>query len=233
LAASVDANSQVIGAGDLTPERLIIESLKAVVPTAFDEIKRHSSGEHNLQELAHGYLEMYCRTQQEFDEEFTDLKAIWDVLHSSDLMRDRYLRTIALLVIGGVVPKKDKQSYAEIVHAQKVWERSDLRYAKSGENSFFNRMGGWNNLVALGTNAHYSLSKDPFLKENPAIDPKTLNASERLHADLFYFIDEICSNPGECQLEKITAFARNVSSLCGTDREQWRKWLGPPVIWLA
>lgn len=228
-----DATASATDKPDFLLEKLIIEGVQALSPKTFRKYRRSFLGRSTtLKQHPRDYLEMFCNNYRGIGYGSVNLSDIRDQLLKSHPSKDRYLRTIALLLLGGIVPKKDEAAYKQILLAQQEWEFLDARFAKSGPISFFQRMGGWRHLVSLGTNTHYSRREDPFLKDNPAIGPKTFLRSERLRADLFYFIDEICRNPDECQPTKIVAFARNIASLCGTDPDQWRTWLGPPEVWL-
>ena len=143
-----------------------------------------------------------------------------EIAAQTSLRPERSLRTLAIMQLGGI--SRDKNASRIVNRCIKAHERTNHDFSRDQLDQRFQKVGGWQAVLAAGNASRNDRNDDPFWQF-------AKNRRNILEAELFYAADEFRQRREFWRAEWVAAFCRSLSYLCGQNESLWRSWIGPPV----
>ena len=149
------------------------------------------------------------------------------LLASTQRRSERHLRTIGLLMLGGIVACRDSVGWKFIEGARRKHAELQDSYGIKQLNQRFDGIGGWRELEKMGQVIRYESGADFFLGTINANTGEQIHEQQKLVDSLFYFADAFRSDQSLWNATAISSFAHWTAAVCGDSTERWQTWIGP------
>ena len=151
-----------------------------------------------------------------------------NLLANTERRSERPLRTMGLLILGGIVSSRDRKAWDIIENARKKHERIRTSYSIDQLDLRFESIEGWSGLIKLGESIPYIIDKDRFLSIAQINPRKQVYERRELQEALFYFADAFRRDRTLWTIQAVASFAHWTAAVCGDSPERWQTWIGPP-----